>query len=85
MNAPQSSERRCACRFTDAYDCWTSRYPSDPDTTTQDIETDGGPCHCCCHDERDEDYDPAEYLDHFDPYEAAGESHFSLPGGGKSL
>lgn len=62
MSARMADERVCACHSTDAYDCWSSRYPSDEVQSAQEIENDGGPCQCSCHDERDEDYDPAEYL-----------------------
>lgn len=61
MTDPRSSEQSCACRYTDAYDCWSSRYPSDEVRSAQEIEADGGPCHCVCHDQH-EDYDPAEHL-----------------------
>jgi len=53
---------QCACHSTDAYDCWSSRYPSFEAQSVQEIEADGGPCQCACHDQREEDYDPAEYL-----------------------
>jgi len=60
-----TEEKRCACHSTDAYDCWQSRYPSNDANdvqTAREIEMDGGPCSCACHDGREEDYDPAEYL-----------------------
>jgi hypothetical protein len=61
----RTAETKCACHSDDAYDCWQSRYPSNDASevqTAQEIEMDGGPCSCSCHDRRDEDYDPAEYL-----------------------
>jgi len=60
--AEKVTERSCACHSTDAYDCWQSRYPSNERQSAQEIEMDGGPCQCSCHDEQEEDYDPAEYL-----------------------
>lgn len=57
-----TADRQCACHSTDAYDCWASRYPTNERQSAQEIEQDGGPCDCVCHDESDEDYDPAEYL-----------------------
>ena len=64
MTDNRTSERRCACHYTDAYDCWSSRYlyPTDKVQSAQEIEADGGPCQCECHDEHDQDCDPAEYL-----------------------
>lgn len=59
MNEPSADQRTCACRFTDAYDCWSSRYPSPDLQTAKEIEMDGGPCSCACHEEY---CDPAEFL-----------------------
>lgn len=48
---------RCACPSEDAYRCWATRYgPRDWDIG--EIEMDGGPCECPCHDDEDEDTDP---------------------------
>lgn len=62
MTDKTADERRCACHSDDAYDCWSSRYRTDEPQSAQEIEQDGGPCQCSCHDKRDEDYDPAEFL-----------------------
>ena len=46
---------KCACRSEDAYRCWEERYgPRDWDVG--EVDMDGGPCECPCHDEfyRDE-------------------------------
>jgi hypothetical protein len=56
------TEKKCACHSDDAYECWRSRYNIDVDEPGYGIEADGGPCHCVCHDRREEDYDPAEFL-----------------------
>jgi hypothetical protein len=57
-----TTDQRCACRYRDAYDCWSSRYPRIEVWSAQEIEADGGPCSCPCHDEHEENVDPAEYL-----------------------
>lgn len=59
--------QHCACHSSDAYDCWQIRYPSDERQSASEIEMDGGPCQCSCHDKleeyrHEEDYDPTEYL-----------------------
>lgn len=51
----------CACRATSALRCWSIRYPvstdfGDDGDGYRDIEGEGGPCQCQCHDaEGDED------------------------------
>lgn len=45
----------CACRRRDAYECWAARYPQasstdDPLDEFEEIEAQGGPCDCPCHD-----------------------------------
>ena len=47
-----TSVRRCSCHALDAYDCWTSRYGV---RGRINIEMDGGPCQCVCHDEVEDD------------------------------
>ena len=50
---------RCACKATDAYDCWSRRYlcvEFEESGDTSFIDADGGPCECACHD-RDPDDD----------------------------
>lgn len=45
---------RCACQSVDEYRCWEMRYgPRDWDVG--EVEMDGGPCECPCHDEEDDD------------------------------
>jgi len=51
---------KCACIYTDAYDCWEARYNRRVDDhlyeirTSFDTKIDGGPCSCACHN--DEEY-----------------------------
>lgn len=40
----------CACRGTDKWRCWASRY----EISLLDVAQDGGPCECQCHDDEDE-------------------------------
>ena len=49
------SEPGCACVDNDAYECWRRRYHLFP---SEDVEEDGGPCGCPCHD--------AHAMEHFD-------------------
>lgn len=37
----------CACVDSDAYECWRRRYHL---FSHEDVEDDGGPCACVCHD-----------------------------------
>lgn len=41
----------CACQIRSATNCWALRYDIDP----MDVELDGGPCLCACHDGCDDD------------------------------
>lgn len=64
-----SSEKRCACRAIDAYDCFAIRYGihsfgfwddfdshSEP-TQRELVDASGGPCECDCHyDDYEDDY-----------------------------
>ena len=49
------SEEKCCCVHPDAYDCFALRYDMSFDATHQEVERDGGPCECMCHD--DDDFD----------------------------
>jgi hypothetical protein len=50
-------EIKCACKSLDAFRCWEIRYGFDADADMADIEMDGGPCQCACHDaDEDDDY-----------------------------
>lgn len=48
---------KCACIYTDAYDCWEARYNRKVDDHLYEIKTsfdtkmDGGPCSCACHND----------------------------------
>lgn len=51
----------CACKSSDAWECWARRYRHD-DPITGDfvmsydrVEDEGGPCECYCHYDEDED------------------------------
>lgn len=44
----------CACVSSSATSCWAIRYNIDP----MDVELDGGPCMCACHDGCDDDHEP---------------------------
>jgi hypothetical protein len=45
----------CACKAEDRYDCWAVRYDMPRAFYCQiDIDADGGPCECMCHDEEDD-------------------------------
>lgn len=46
----------CACVAIDTYDCWARRYGLPRDDAAE-IEDDGGPCDCPCHDD-DTEGDP---------------------------
>ena len=41
---------KCACFARDAYECWAHRYGF-AEYDHDEIEHDGGPCECACHDE----------------------------------
>ena len=40
----------CACKSPDAYECWAIRYDLPPDFMGEEVEMDGGPCQCACHE-----------------------------------
>ena len=41
------TDAECACVDSSAYECWRRRYHLFP---SEDVEEDGGPCGCPCHD-----------------------------------
>ena len=41
---------KCACHASDPYECWGMRYEIRSHRKFE-IEEDGGPCQCPCHDE----------------------------------
>jgi len=46
----------CACRADDRYECWAIRHGMTQANYCQiDVDTDGGPCECPCHDEHLDD------------------------------
>ena len=45
----------CACKSDDRYECWSVRYGTGMRFTCEQIDLDGGPCECSCHDEYDLD------------------------------
>ena len=51
----------CACKSHDSYTCWSLRYHPRTFLTNQEIDQDGGPCECACHEpEHDsEDHPPS--------------------------
>ena len=50
------SERiSCCCKQSNAYDCWRERYRELYWRDAQEIENEGGPCECLCHDRPDEE------------------------------
>lgn len=50
-----SDKPKCACVSDDAHDCWAIRYGMRPMASFRDVERDGGPCQCGCH-EPDDDF-----------------------------
>ena len=64
----------CACHNHDAYDCWRSRH-QDWDASREEIERDGGPCECACHDLDPDDLesdDGWDYPDYPCPHDSEG-------------
>jgi hypothetical protein len=50
----------CACVSDDPYSCWSRRYDLgsfDCLPCHEDVDIDGGPCECGCHDDRRYDED----------------------------
>ena len=45
----EKPEPRCACHAASDYDCWRSRYNMHS-ASRSEVEFDGGPCQCSCHD-----------------------------------
>jgi hypothetical protein len=45
---------KCACVSTDAYRCWAVRYGKSA-WDRAEIDMDGGPCECACHEDDEED------------------------------
>ena len=43
-----------ACKSHDPYDCWALRYFGHTDVSGMQVDEDGGPCECPCHDSFDE-------------------------------
>lgn len=41
----------CACKSHDEWLCWSIRYGIE----LSEVEQDGGPCECVCHEEEHED------------------------------
>jgi hypothetical protein len=46
MSGAETMDNKCACWNQDCYDCWRARYGK-----VGDVDIDGGPCECACHDE----------------------------------
>jgi hypothetical protein len=42
------------CKSPDAYDCWSIRYNGHICFSSHEVEKDGGPCECTCHQRSDE-------------------------------
>jgi len=47
---------KCACKGSDKWDCWAVRYslPRHISDFRHEVENDGGPCECSCHDADDD-------------------------------
>ena len=43
--------KQCACPVDDRYWCWAHRYG----VQVHEVEEDGGPCECPCHEEEDDE------------------------------
>jgi len=44
-------DRTCACKSIDTYECWDIRYSGHAFChSIEEIEADGGPCECGCHE-----------------------------------
>lgn len=43
----------CICPHTDPYECWRIRY----NIADTEVDADGGPCSCVCHEGEDDDED----------------------------
>lgn len=49
----EEEARQCACKSDDRYDCWALRYYRHTAVSGMQVDEDGGPCGCSCHDEEE--------------------------------